>query len=310
MIRLITLLSTVLMLAACNASLVKKRSLNTTAWGYSYSKDPASINGGGKVERFEVRPGDCGTDSGWSDCDTDRERSEISVKPVLSAYRNHWIGYSIFMPKDFESSPSVRTTLGQIHIKGGFSGSAGGFKSFPPLIQINAYGDGYVTQYHRLSGSKSKIVDESDYRRLIGLSEMKGRWVNVLLNLSSKGPSSVLEIYIDGSLVERFEQSLPNSPAGFYFKYGIYRSFISRHGKPMPTQVVYFKDVKIGSERKDVDPNGEKFTVNPADSSLREKLILREKEVADFYSFKTLDGKQKEACKDPAFVEITGSSCK
>ena len=50
-------------------------------------------------------------------------------------------------------------------------------------------------------------------------------------------------------------------PKEIYFKYGIYRSFISRYncilGK-LPTQVVFYDEIRIGTSIKKVD-----FNLNP-----------------------------------------------
>jgi hypothetical protein len=49
-------------------------------------------------------------------------------------------------------------------------------------------------------------------------------------------------------------------PKDFFFKYGIYRSFISRYtnktGAGVPTQVLYYDEVRVGNSRADVDLNG------------------------------------------------------
>jgi len=55
-----------------------KRSLNNKSYGYSVVKDFTGRSGVEFVERFEVRAGDCGSSSQWSDCRSDRERSELS----------------------------------------------------------------------------------------------------------------------------------------------------------------------------------------------------------------------------------------
>ena len=41
-------------------------------------KDGHPVRAGKKSIRFEVKPGDCGYDDGWSDCKKDRERHELS----------------------------------------------------------------------------------------------------------------------------------------------------------------------------------------------------------------------------------------
>ena len=297
-------------LAGCNNGLIKKRSLNTKSWGYEQNAiDPIS-GSDTRVERFEVRTGDCGRNSGWNDCKTDRERSEISVGPNLSVNGNYWVGYYIYIPEDFVSSSKVKTTLGQIHMRGGFSGSAGGHKSFPPLIQLNAFNDVFLTQYHRLTGSANNIIDVSDTRELIKLTDMKGKWTHIMMNLQSKGRISTLEIFVDGVLKEIFEQSLPRAPSSYYLKYGIYRSFVSKHGSPMPTQIAYYKDVSISSSRAEVDPFYDpKSSVMSVEAMKRKELIEKEKHKASVEALKTIEGKKTEACADKAFVLLTGISC-
>ena len=41
-------------------------------------KDGHPVRAGEKSIRFEVRPGDCGYNEDWNDCDNDRERHELS----------------------------------------------------------------------------------------------------------------------------------------------------------------------------------------------------------------------------------------
>ena len=45
-------------------------------------KDGHPVRAGKKSIRFEVRPGDCGYDDSWSDCEKDRERHELSGKKM------------------------------------------------------------------------------------------------------------------------------------------------------------------------------------------------------------------------------------
>ena len=52
-------------------------------------------------------------------------------------------------------------------------------------------------------------------------------------------------------------------PEDTYFKYGIYRSFISRYKKmkktnALPTQVVYYDEIRRGNSIEEVD-----FNINP-----------------------------------------------
>jgi transposase-like protein len=42
-------------------------------------------------------------------------------------------------------------------------------------------------------------------------------------------------------------------PQDYYVKYGLYRSFVSRHSGPMPTQVAFYDEVRIGNDRPSVE---------------------------------------------------------
>ena len=57
---------------------------------------------------------------------------------------------------------------------------------------------------------------------------------------------------------DRLKSPINFKPKSTYFKYGIYRSFVSRykglHGE-IPTQIVYYDEVRRGTSIEDVDRN-------------------------------------------------------
>ena len=231
-----------------------QRSLSETTWGYQHVEDPHPVFLGKMSQRFEVRPGDCSSDTGWSDCETDRERSEVTAESAkFYPGSDKWVSFMLYLPKDFKTSPFVNANLGQIHMKGGFSGSAGGFKSFPPLLQLNARGNSYTACFHVLSGDEGDINDKYHNKKITSIANMKGRWSRVTLYFSAQSKQPAVDIYFNGKNVAHFEQSLPKDPRYYYLKYGIYRSFVSHHGGPMPTQVAYYDEVKVGASREEVE---------------------------------------------------------
>jgi hypothetical protein len=159
----------------------------------------------------------------------------------------------VYLPHDFVASQKVNASLGQIHMRGGFAGSAGGYKSFPPLLQMEAKGDHYKACFHVLTGDENNITDRCDYRVISPLSEMMGRWSRVTMHLDVRERKTSVKIFFNGKIAADFEQVLPRHPQRYYLKYGIYRSFVSRHGGPMPTQVVYYDEVKVGATREVVE---------------------------------------------------------
>ena len=50
------------------------------SWQLVDSKDGHPVRSGNKSWRFEVRAGDCGGDKKYSDCKSDRQRTEVQTK--------------------------------------------------------------------------------------------------------------------------------------------------------------------------------------------------------------------------------------
>jgi hypothetical protein len=230
-----------------------ERSLSTTKWGYQIVKSP--VRAGKRAQRFEVRPGDCSGDSGWSDCDNDRERSEITLKKDWRYGTTQWIGFSVYVPQDFKASSKVNTTVGQIHQRGGPSGTAGGLPSFPPLMQLEMRGGSYIAGVHILTGSASNVRDNVKKFPLASINAMRGKWTDILIHLDTAKGKEVLEVYVNGQRKAALTDFINFIPKEFYFKYGIYRSFVSRHGGPMPTQILYIDEVKLGKSADKVRVN-------------------------------------------------------
>ena len=125
------------------------RSLNDTAHGYTVIDDPTGSAPTPQVERFEVRPGDCGANRGWNDCTSDRERSELSERggrnPVGSTW---WYGWSLYVPADTPNVYPTKLALGQFHQEGShvvwmFQNDGGGY-------HLDDQVSGRSRQYHEL----------------------------------------------------------------------------------------------------------------------------------------------------------------
>lgn len=239
--------------------LAGRRSLNTKPHGYQIVSDV--VRAGRAAQRFEVRAGDCGADSGWSDCKNDRERSEFVPRQSWRYGTNQWIGFSVYLPKDFQTSKRVRTTVGQIHQRGGPTGKAGGLPSFPPMMQMEMQYDLYYLGVHILSGPASNVRDDVRKFPLARVSDMRGRWTDIIIHFDTSGGRERLEVFVDGSQKASLEKWITFRPREYYFKYGIYRSFVSRNGGPMPTQILYVDEVKMGRSRAGVTAD----TAHPVD---------------------------------------------
>lgn len=231
---------------------------------FKYIKDKKKARAGKYYQRFELRDGDCFGDDKWNDCKNNRERVEFSGKPRQSPKNTKCYGYSLMLSKDFIDVHPTNTDLGQVHQKGGPSGTAGGLPSYPPLIQIGAHNGNLYFGWHELSGSASNVIDERRDYKLKPLKNMKEVWTDISFCLDFKNKR--MDAWVDGiKKVEILKSPIFFKPKEIYFKHGIYRSFISRfkssfigrykyNGK-MPTQIVYYDEVRRGNSIEKVDVN-------------------------------------------------------
>lgn len=99
------------------------------------------------------------------------------------------------------------------------------------------------------------------YFPLISEEDLKGRWhrLEMHVNWSNDSQKGFLKIWVDDEQKVDFRgQTAENNP--IYFKYGIYRSYLSRYKEDrkvneVPAQTLYFSNVKRGLKREDLKPN-------------------------------------------------------
>ncbi len=232
---------------------VFKRSLNNKPYGYEKVADPFDSKNKDLVERFEVRAGDCGKESNWNDCIEDRERSELSQKTRRQQPGDQfWYGWEIYFPLDYPSVYPTKTALGQFHQVNGkpvfmFQNQTHSLKG-----QNVVETDGYHLDWHANGKTKGfwPLIDEADLRGKWHRIEVHAKW--------SKKSDGFFNVWVDG--VEKVAYSGPTMEKDqVYFKYGVYRSFVSRYKNEfakdkLPTQVVYYRNVERGSSREAIQP--------------------------------------------------------
>ena len=226
---------------------------------FKYIKNKDEARAGEAYQRFELRQGDCFLRKGssWNDCKSDRERFELSSRPRQKPKGKQCYGYSIKLDKNFQDVAPTNTDLGQVHQIGGPKGTAGGFKSFPPLIQIGAENNKLVFGWHMLTGDKNNIKDVKIKKTLVEIHKIKGKWTDISFCLDYKNKR--MDAWVNGEKkVQILKSPINFEPKSTYFKYGIYRSVVSRykglHGA-IPTQIVYYDEVRRGTSIEDVDRN-------------------------------------------------------
>ena len=232
---------------------------------YSYISDKNFARRGSFYQRFELRDGDCFGDEKWDDCDNNRERIELSSKPMQKPEDIQCFAYSIMLDKAFIDIHPTNTTLGQVHQIGGPSGTMEGLPSFPGIIQIGADKGRLHFEWHELSGSASNVIDIGKEYDLISLDEMKDKWTDISFCLNYQDKR--MDVWINGlKKHEILKSPISFIPESTYFKYGIYRSFISKYKQEkmfgrddtLPTQIVFYDEVRRGNSIEEVD-----FNINP-----------------------------------------------
>ena len=254
----ITLFSLAAVLSACqtvnldgpsNVRIYKDSSANQS-YGLTISERLART--GDTSQRFEVRHGDCGREF---DCHNDRRRVELSEGNDYHAYVGNqvWYGWSIYLPNDFRDVEPTNTMLGQ-----------GKFGEIP-LWNFNAHSNFLVFE-HRPGTQMDPI-----WCNAAKLSSMRGRWTDIVVytdySYENNNNSDMLKVWINDKLVcsskspvMSVKRTRNQGQRHVQLRYGIYNSFISEFHKSgkgdiLPTQVVYYDNVRTGKTRAEVDVN-------------------------------------------------------
>lgn len=218
-----------------------QRSLNDTAHGYAVVADPTGAASTARVERFEVRPGDCGETAGFSDCASDRERSELAQVPGsrIRPGTEAWYGWYLYLPADFPNVFPTKTVLGQFHQT----------RSHPLFMFLHTP-EGLVLDNRVARGQPDVLIREAALRERWHSINVHARW--------SRGDDGFFRVYVGDEL--RAEHRGATVTANeVYLKYGVYRSFVSRYrtrfgADAVPAQSAYFADVRAGPTRAALQP--------------------------------------------------------
>ncbi len=186
-------------------------------------KDGHPVRAGSKSMRFELRDGDCNDPPppNWNDCKNDRERFELSGKNMFDGEEG-WYAWSIFIPKDYVDIETGAIDLGQFNLEPG---------EYPDpccVLHINKKKSGYVLELNILKSNKwthkSVALNLSD-------EEMSGNWSDFIINFKwSKKDDGFIKLWLNNKIVYEYTgQTLTKNTEFVYFKFGIYRSALSRY---------------------------------------------------------------------------------
>jgi len=247
----------VLLISGCASNSINKidrgsfsqgnRVMNNKLHGYQVISDPTGSAPTPYVERFELRHGDCAVTDNWSDCATDRERSEIHTGSDNYEGSEYWYGWSLYLPSDTPYLYTVNQNFGQFHQEG----NPRGCSSF--LFEKSVYGFIIDRQVDCKAQQEVEILTEDQLIGKWNKFEINARWSNK--------DDGYFYIYVNGELKYSYKGRTMYGTV-IYQKYGIYRGFLKRYcmvhkctgSKEVPTQIAYYANVKRAKTREGLAP--------------------------------------------------------
>ena len=199
--------------------------------------DGHPVRFGAYSERFEVRPGDCGvTENGHhSDCETDRERSEMDSQKDMKFGNGdeYWYRWSIYFPHEYDTMYPVHMTYGQ-------------FKQIgcDPVFSFNVMEFGTVSGpafYAYMSSKYSRLSKSSKFNLLT--QDYKGKWLDIVVHARwSHSEDGWFKVWLNGKQKVNYVGRTAWCYDGIYFKYGIYRTGVSSVAKKSKTTTIVYYD--------------------------------------------------------------------
>ena len=218
---------------------------------YSFQKvkaeDGHPVRYGEMSMRFEVRPGDCGASSGYSDCKNDAERSELMNQEVRAG--EFWYAWSVYFPKEHKDFGGkgwfVASQFHQNNKKDGYD--------FPMFMFWDHTG-GYWMIIHKKMGNPNNLPSRDsgskfNAKRLLSEEEVLGKWNDIIVHArwSDKEDKGFFKVWVNGELKLTHEGKTKMKGSEPYWKWGLYRGgfkedYISK--ALYTTQVIYYDELR------------------------------------------------------------------
>lgn len=210
---------------------------------YSYKVVTAPnhpVREGRKSYRFELRYGDCAA----RDCATERERVERQSRANSRIGQEYWYAYSIYLDPTFRDVSPSPTILGQWKQE----------PVGPQIASLEAERGRLVFLMKDVSSTEGRCcqIDQT----VASISSARGRWIDMLVHVKwAADASGFLDVYVNGRRKVSYQGQTAYMPKrGISFRFGVYRSSLSRQRAETPTQIVYYDNVKRGTSRGSVSP--------------------------------------------------------
>ena len=200
---------------------------------------------GGKSFRFEVNHGECGQEPKWSDCENERERSELYYKWKNNEFgkakneqwkKEKWYRFFVFIPKKHNNLAPSSTSIIQ-------------WKRLKPSRVIIMFRYHHGGLYFDMNGD---TFAPGVYYHLKYDKDMREKWTEILFNTNwhpdkNKG---FMKVWIDGKMKVDYK-GVANAKIGneLNLRYGMYSSSLDRYRKAFnetkhKKRVIYFDGVR------------------------------------------------------------------
>ena len=184
--------------------------------------------------RFESNDGECGQDN-WSDCDNDRERTELYYGEE-SWKTEKWYRFYLYLPKDYNSIAPAKMSLIQ-------------WRSIEPslmLITFQHMHAGLIFQRNGDAFPNSNIVLKPN-------EDVLGNWTEIIFNTNwhPDPEKGFMKVWIDGKLKVDINATAHYKKGGkLNLRYGLYSSYMSNYKNTfntnkMPQRIAFYDGVKV-----------------------------------------------------------------
>ncbi|MDC1290133.1 polysaccharide lyase [Candidatus Thioglobus sp.] len=184
--------------------------------------------------RFESNDGECGQEPNWSDCDNDRERTELKYEDE-SWKTEKWYRFYLYLPKDYNSIAPAGMSLIQ-------------WRSIEPSKTLIMF----QQQHAGLTFNRNGDTFPDSYIVLKPNEDLLGNWTEIIFNTNwhPDPQKGFMRVWIDGKLKVDFK-GRANQKKGriVSLRYGLYSSWMSFYKntfktKKMPQRVAFYDGVK------------------------------------------------------------------
>jgi hypothetical protein len=193
---------------------------------------------GNESSRFEVRDGDCGWNDGFSDCQTDRSRSEIYANDFENYKLDKIVTYvtHIYIPNQYKFKPSGSGNL-LVMNQVNYSDSLG--KLFGALVYL------VMEDNNVLLIRTHKNFTWDWYKNYQITNTPYDKWITLKYEIKmSNNESGYIKVYVNENLlVYENRPTIPSKTGIINLKLGIYNSFRSSAKESYNTQIMYIDGV-------------------------------------------------------------------